>query len=56
MRYHPLTDADLHKPYREYLPDEAGDNRSAIEVITSNTISHYQEHLDWIETLVGDAS
>jgi len=52
----PLTDADLHKPYREYLPDELGDDRIAIDVIYSNTTGHFGEHLDWIETLVGHVS
>ena len=50
----PLTDTDLLKPCREYLPDEVGDNRSAIDVIYSNTIGHFGEHLGWIETLVGN--
>ncbi len=52
----PLTDADLHKPYREYLPDELSDDRLAIDVIISNTTAHFKEHLDWIETLVGNVS
>jgi hypothetical protein len=52
----PLTDADLHKPYREYLPDELGDDRLAIDVIYSNTAGHFREHLDWIETLVGNVA
>ena len=52
----PLTDADLHKTYRQYLHDELGDNRSAIEVIYGNTTGHFGEHLNWIETLVGDVS
>lgn len=49
----PLADADLHKPYRHYLPDELGDDRSAIDVIYGNTTGHFEEHLNWIETLVG---
>lgn len=53
---HPLTDADLHKPYHAYLPEEAGDDRFAIEIIYSNTTGHFKEHLEWIETLVGNAS
>jgi hypothetical protein len=52
----PLTDADLQKPYRAYLPDELGDDRLAIDVIYSNTAGHFREHLDWIETLVGNIS
>jgi hypothetical protein len=49
----PLTDTDLLKPYREYLPEELGDDRLAIDVIYGNTTDHFREHLDWIETLVG---
>ena len=52
----PLTDTDLYKTYRQFLPDELGDNRSAIAVIYSNTAGHFGEHLGWIETLVGNAS
>jgi hypothetical protein len=52
----PLTDADLHKPYRAYLPDEPGDDRTAMDVIYSNTTGHFEEHLDWIATLVGNVS
>jgi hypothetical protein len=52
----PLTNADLHKPYRHYLPDELGDDRLAIDVVYSNTIGHFAEHLEWIETLVGNIS
>ena len=50
----PLTDADLRKPYRAYLPDEPGDDRLAIDVIYSNTTGHFNDHLDWIKTLVGN--
>jgi len=52
----PLTDADLQKPYRAYLPEESGDDRLAIDVIYSNTAGHFREHLDWIESLVGNLS
>ncbi len=51
----PLTDADLQKTYQQYLPDELGDDRSAFEVIDSNTTAHFGEHLSWIETLLGTA-
>ncbi|MEW6405977.1 MAG: ClbS/DfsB family four-helix bundle protein [Chloroflexota bacterium] len=50
----PLTDADLHQPYHHYLPDELGDDRLAIEVIYSNTIGHFEQHMEWIETLAGN--
>lgn len=52
----PLTDADLRQPYRHYLPDELGDNRIAIDIVYSNTAGHFEEHLNWIETLVGNES
>jgi hypothetical protein len=52
----PLTDADLHKPYRAYLPAELGDDRMALEVIYSNTTAHFEEHLEWIQTLVGNVT
>jgi hypothetical protein len=49
-----LTDADLQKRYREYLPDEPGksDAVRAVDVIVSNSARHYDEHLGWIEALV----
>jgi len=48
----PLTDADLNKTYPQYLPDEIGDDRLTIQVISSNTGGHFAEHLNWIESLV----
>jgi hypothetical protein len=50
-----LTDADLQKPYRHYLPDEPrkGDGPPAINVIYGNSARHFAEHLVWIEALVG---
>jgi hypothetical protein len=54
----PLMDADLHKPYRHYLPDEPdeGDSRLALQVVFSNTANHFVEHLHWIEALVNQKS
>ena len=53
----PLTDDDLNKRYRHYLPDEPGedDGPPAIDVIYGNSAHHFAEHLNWIETLVGRA-
>jgi len=53
----PLTDADLQKPYRHYLPNEPGDGDgpSASNVIYGNSADHFTEHLAWIEALVGEA-
>jgi hypothetical protein len=51
----PLTDADLQKRYRAYLPDEPGedDGPLAFNVVYGNSAHHYKEHLAWIEALVG---
>lgn len=51
----PLTDTDLQKLYRHYLPDEpgGGDGRPAINVINGNSANHFAEHQAWIEALVG---
>jgi tRNA(adenine34) deaminase len=51
----PLTDADLLKTYQEYLPEETGDDRLAIDVVYGNTAGHYQEHQAWMEALVSNA-
>ena len=50
----PLTDADLQKPYRHYLPDEPGegDGPPALNVIDGNSAHHFAEHLPWITALV----
>ena len=50
----PMTDTDLTKPYRTYLPDERGEGKGspAYNVIYGNTANHFSEHLGWIETLV----
>jgi hypothetical protein len=48
----PLSDADLLRSYRGYLPDEPGiegEGRPAFRVIYANTTEHYIEHLEWIE-------
>lgn len=49
-----LSDADLMKPYRRYLPDEpgVGEGPPALNVIYSNTAEHYAEHLAWIKDLL----
>jgi hypothetical protein len=50
-----LTDDDLHKHYRDYLPDEPGQGEGpqVIDVILGNTSGHYAEHQGWIEVLAG---
>jgi hypothetical protein len=49
-----LTDDDLQKPYHSYLPKDSQDEdeRLAVDVTYANTAGHYDEHLNWIETLV----
>lgn len=49
-----LSDSDLQKPYRYYLPEEAGkeDRRTAINTIYGNTARHFREHTGWIRQLV----
>ena len=53
----PLTDADLQKRYRHYLPDEPGngDGPPAVNVIYANSAGHFAEHLAWIEALAAQA-
>ena len=50
----PLTDADLQKPYRHYLPEEPGegDGPPALNVIDGSSAHHFPEHLPWIMALV----
>jgi len=49
----PLSDADLQKRYRAYLPDEPGkgDGPPALNVVYGNSAHHFAEHLAWIEAL-----
>lgn len=51
---HAMSDSDLQKPYREYLPDELSDRDDSpiIDLIYGNTAYHFTEHLGWIEGLV----
>lgn len=53
-----LSDADLQKSYRHYLPDEPGegDGPPAIQLVYGNTAGHFIEHLAWIEALAGSNS
>ncbi len=54
----PLTDADLQKRYRAYLPDEPvdGDGPPAVNVVYGNSAGHFAEHLAWIEELLTKAT
>lgn len=52
----PLTDADLQKPYRAYLPEEPDASEApALNVIYGNTANHFAEHRGWIEALTQPA-
>jgi hypothetical protein len=53
----PLSDADLQKPYRHYLPNEPGDgaDRKAFDVIYANAADHFREHLSYIRALISGA-
>ena len=50
-----LDDADLHKTYSDYLPDEPGEERGEpiMRRIAANTCEHYDQHRRWIEALIG---
>jgi len=54
----PMTDADLLKTYKQYLPDEPGDDdgRPAFDVVYGNSANHFEEHLGWIKSLVSRAA
>ncbi len=51
----PLTDADMHKTYSQYLPDEPGEDSGepVIHRLSGNTHAHYDSHLTWIEERIG---
>ncbi len=46
-----LTDADLQRPYRYFLPDSDRE-QPVIDWIVGDTFSHYDEHLPWIRAIV----
>ncbi len=54
----PLTDDDLLKSYRQYLPDEPGEGEGprALELVYGDTAGHVDTHLPWIKALVGETS
>ncbi len=51
-----LTDADLQRPYAEFLPDADDTDLGPpiAEVISGNAWAHYIEHLEWIEDALGE--
>jgi hypothetical protein len=50
----PLSDQDLHRRVRHYVPTDPGegDGPVVINVIDGNTANHFREHKGWIEALV----
>lgn len=48
-----MDDASLLKPYRAFLPDEPGEGEGppVVNLIYSDTSSHFNEHLEWIKDL-----
>ena len=54
-----MSDDDLKLPYNHYQPhdpQEASNNRPAIEWVAGDTYNHYAEHIGWIGQLVKDSS
>jgi hypothetical protein len=48
-----MTDTDLNRPLRHYLPSSpAGDRRHTIDLIRDMAVDHFSEHLGWMEALV----
>jgi hypothetical protein len=49
-----LADADLRRPYRDFLPDEPGEGEGppALQIVLDNTAHHFQEHQAMIEALI----
>ncbi len=54
----PLTDVDINRPYRHYLPDEPGDGDGppVINLLYGNTAHHFRTHQVWIEEMLAAAS
>ena len=50
-----LSEEELHKPYRWFVPEAEGDyGASPIhERITGNSHEHYDEHLEWMLGIIG---
>ncbi|MGJ3241194.1 MAG: ClbS/DfsB family four-helix bundle protein [Anaerolineae bacterium] len=48
-----MTDDDLMKPYRDFLPDYPEESEAPIiDTIYGDTAFHYREHQSWIETML----
>ncbi|HUP28153.1 MAG TPA: DinB family protein [Chloroflexia bacterium] len=53
-----MSDEDLRKPYRHFLPNEPGkaDDAPILNRVHGNSAWHFREHLGWIQSLVNGAS
>jgi hypothetical protein len=51
-----LTDADLQRPVRAFLPEDSKDDdgRMVVDLVHANTAEHYREHLGYMEVLTRD--
>jgi hypothetical protein len=56
-RLEELDDADLARPYHDFVPDAPweDDGTPMVAWIAGNTYEHYTEHLPWIETILAGA-
>lgn len=54
----PMTDDDLYKANSDFQPNATGerDERPVAGMIYSNTANHFNEHQEWIESLVSQES
>jgi hypothetical protein len=48
-----LTDTDLMRPSREFASDSTSDS-PIIWSLVGNSFGHYEEHLPWMQAIVGD--
>jgi hypothetical protein len=45
-----LSDDDLYRPYRSFLPEgERGPSDPVMNWIAGNTFGHFEEHTEWLE-------
>ncbi|RMG81047.1 MAG: ClbS/DfsB family four-helix bundle protein [Chloroflexi bacterium] len=51
----PLTDADMHKTYSDYIPSKPGHHIPIIDIIYACTAHHYREHLGWMQEMLSTA-
>jgi hypothetical protein len=51
-----LTEADLQRPVRSFLPEDSKDDdgRLVVDLVHANTADHYREHLGYMKVLTRD--